>query len=455
MKKPLYNFFVWAAGSDREVLDRCGQSEHIKHAGYGGLVLVPALLGLFSMVYAISTLTDKWWVYTSAGIVWAAIVFVFDRFIVSTFRKSDSPRKDMLSFLFASRLFFSIGIGIVISHPTVLLVFDDSLQQEMLSMKEEGEEALRDEYEILLQAVRTRDSILNAAVTARLEERRCKETLLLFEMSGKDTTVTCGTTSGMRQYGPRAQEIKEEITYLNREIQQLQQRTASKSAQNRAEIAKLQKERDDKIAQFRKQFSTNYLAREIALERLMGKEPGGGTVRGTMWFLILFFILIDILPVSFKAATQPGLYDRLIEGEKAFEPQATPGYERQQEDSVRKHLVDEMATRRIRDISEKAQASNQSFPEIRKDLETYVNVQTPYRFGADTERESPSPSRLDLGQIGMHALRYVLFASAQAGLLYVATQEPLFLTWFFPVLIALNAGVDQIVRSFFEKNKTT
>ena len=88
LKKPLYNFFVWAAGSDREVLDRCGQSEHIKHAGYGGLVLVPALLGLFSMVYAISTLTDKWWVYTSAGIVWAAIVFVFDRFIVSTFRKS-------------------------------------------------------------------------------------------------------------------------------------------------------------------------------------------------------------------------------------------------------------------------------------------------------------------------------------------------------------------------------
>jgi hypothetical protein len=430
LKKPLYNFFVWAAGSDREVLDRCGQSEHIKHAGYGGLVLVPALLGLFSMVYAISTLTDKWWVYTSAGVVWAAIVFVFDRFIVSTFRKSDSPRKDMLSFLFASRLFFSIGIGIVISHPTVLLVFDDSLQQEMLSMKEEGEEALRDEYEILLQAVRARDSILNAEVRARLEERRCKETLLLFEMSGKDTTVTCGTTSGMRQYGPRAQEIKEEITYLNREIQQLQQRTAS---------------------QFRKQFSTNYLAREIALERLMGKEPGGGTVRGTMWFLILFFILIDILPVSFKAATQPGLYDRLIEGEKAFEPQATPGYERQQEDSVRKHLVDEMATRRMRDISEKAQASDVPFPEIRKDLETYVNVQTPYRFGADTEKESPSPSKLDWGQIGMYALRYVLFASAQAGLLYVATQEPLFLTWFFPVLIALNAGVDQIIRSFFEK----
>ncbi len=410
------------------------------------------------MVYAISTLTDKWWVYTSAGVVWAAIVFIFDRFIVSTFRKSDSPRKDILSFLFASRLFFSIGIGIVISHPTVLLVFDDSLQQELLTMKEEGEQALRDEYEVAIQAVRARDSILNAEVTARLEERRCKETLLLFEMSGKDTTVNCGTTSGMRQYGPRAQEIKEEITYLNREIQQLQRRTAAKSAQNRAEIAKLQKERENKMAQFRQQFSTNYLAREIALERLMGKEPGGGTVRGTMWFLILFFILIDILPVSFKAATQPGLYDRLIDGEKAFEPQATPGYERLQEDSVRKHLIDKMAARRTRDISEKTQASDVPFPEIRKELEAYVNVQTPYRFGMDAEKEanaSSKPNRAPrLEQAGIRVLRYVLFASVQAGLLYVATQEPLFLTWFFPVLIALNAGVDQIVRSFFEKNKT-
>jgi hypothetical protein len=55
MKGLLFDFFVWSAGSDREILDRTGRSEHIKHAGYGGLVLVPAVLGLFSMMYAVST----------------------------------------------------------------------------------------------------------------------------------------------------------------------------------------------------------------------------------------------------------------------------------------------------------------------------------------------------------------------------------------------------------------
>ena len=242
MKRTLYDFFVWAAGSDREVLDRCGQSEHVKHAGYGGLVLIPAVLGLFSMLYAVSTLTDKWYVYTAAGITWAIIVFIFDRFIVSTFRKSDSPSKDIRSFLFASRLLFSIGIGIVVSHPTVLLVFDDSLEQELLEMKAEGEKAVFDKYEAEINIIRARDSVLNSEVLARLEERRCKETLLLFEMSGKDTTLTCGTTSGMLQYGPRSREIKEEITYLSQEIQKLQERTAEKSAKNRAEIEQLQKD---------------------------------------------------------------------------------------------------------------------------------------------------------------------------------------------------------------------
>ncbi|MDX2071341.1 MAG: DUF4407 domain-containing protein, partial [Haliscomenobacter sp.] len=117
MKGLFYDFFVWSAGSDREILDRTGRSEHVKHAGYGGLVLVPAVLGLFSMMYAVSTLTDKPFVYIGAGIVWACIVFTFDRFIVSTFRKSDSARKDLFSFLFLSRLLFSIGIGVLVSHP--------------------------------------------------------------------------------------------------------------------------------------------------------------------------------------------------------------------------------------------------------------------------------------------------------------------------------------------------
>ncbi|MBK6948923.1 MAG: DUF4407 domain-containing protein [Haliscomenobacter sp.] len=454
MKPSLYSFFVWSAGSDRQVLDRCGKSEHIKHAGYGGLVWVPAILGLFSMIYAISTLTDKWPVFVAAGTVWALIVFIFDRFIVSTFRKSESPRKDILSFLFFSRLLFSIGIGIVVSHPLVLLVFDDSLRQELLSMQDEGEEKLFSDYETSINVVRARDSLLKAEIEAKLFERQCKEKLLLFEMSGKDTTLNCGTTSGMQQYGPRSREIKEEITYLNAEIADLRLRNFDKINENNQEIAKLQKEREGKIAGFRDRFSTNYLAREIALERLMKEEVGGQTVRWTMWFLMVFFILVDILPVSFKAATKPGEYDRLLEQEGAYTSQSSPAYERAQEDLVRKSLVDQLTGHRIEKVAEHVSAWQGSFPALKEKTAEYINVEIPYDFHRETPPSEPfSLLGADARTLWMRAIRFLFFAILQAGCLYLITRHPIYLGWAIPLLFLLNFGVDYLVRQFFTSAK--
>lgn len=415
---------------------------------------VPAILGLFSMIYAISTLTGKWPVYVAAGTVWALIVFIFDRFIVSTFRKSDSPRKDILSFLFFSRLLFSIGIGIVVSHPLVLLVFDDSLRQELLTMQDEGEEKLFQDYEASINVVRGRDSLLKAEIEAKLFERQCKEKLLLFEMSGKDTTLNCGTTSGMRQYGPRSKEIKEEITYLNAEIADLRMRNFEKISENNQETVKLQKEREEKIAAFRERFSTNYLAREIALERLMKEEVGGQTVRWTMWFLIIFFILVDILPVSFKAATKPGEYDRMLEQEGLYTSQSSPAYERAQEDLVRRSVVDQLTGYRIGKVAEHVSGWQGAFPALKEKAGEYINVEIPYGSHRETQPSEPfSLMGADARTLWMRAIRFLFFTFFQTGCLYLITKHPVFLGWAIPALFLLNIGVDYLVRQFFTSAK--
>src|SRR6185437_7663220 len=107
------------------------RSEHIKHAGFGALVLVPATLGLFSMTYAISTFVNNPYLYILAGIVWACIVFIFDRFIISTFRKKDSIEKDITSLTFLSRVVFAAFVGIAVAHPLVLLYFHESIEVNM------------------------------------------------------------------------------------------------------------------------------------------------------------------------------------------------------------------------------------------------------------------------------------------------------------------------------------
>ncbi|MCB9080902.1 MAG: DUF4407 domain-containing protein [Lewinellaceae bacterium] len=446
MRQRLYNFFIWCAGADRDLLERCGRSEHIKQAGYGGLVLIPAILGACSMTYAVSTLTDNPWAYAGAGLVWAWVVFVFDRFIVSTFRKSESPRKDLLSILFFSRLIFAIGIGIIVSHPLVLLVFDESLQQELVKMKEEGINTVYAEYEGKINAVRGRDSLLNAEIESKVTERQCKERLLLFEMSGKDTTLVCGTTSGMRQYGPRAREIKEEIIYLNDEINELRGRNYDKIGLNGAEIAQLQQERETKLQQFNEKFSTNYLAREIALERLQKEPVGGRTVRLTMWFLIIFFVLVDILPVSFKAAGRPGEYDRLLTLEAEIQLTSSPGYERQREDRVRQALLDRLGEKRIREGQQEIDSwQGTDFAMLRNKVQGFLNAEAPYTYRADTP--DPVSSNASLAQQGFIFARYLLFALVQSAMLWLLIRENSFVLLSIPVFLLLNYLVQFLLRA--------
>lgn len=373
MKSRLYDLFVWLAGSDRSILDRCGQSEHIKHGGYGGLVIVPALLGWISMTYAVSTLTDSKFVYIFAGIAWGFIVLVFDRFIVSTFRKSEKLRRDVFSAVFLTRLLFSIGIGIIVSHPLVILVFNDSLIQELTTMQIEGEEAINQKYEIDIQKVRGRDSLINASLEAKVAERACKEKLLLYEMSGKDTTMFCGTTSGMKQYGPRSREIKSEISLLNEEIVALRTQNAVKLDSNAVAIAKIERTRETKLEEFRNNYSDNYLAREIALERMEGREVGGRTVALTKWFLMLFFILVDILPVTFKALTKIGEYDRHLLEEDKMPITITNAYERHKKNETRKVYVDEIEDLRRQKIKQEIQGVNGTpFRDLLRRLEEFM-----------------------------------------------------------------------------------
>lgn len=445
MKGLFYDFFVWSAGSDREILDRTGRSEHVKHAGYGGLVLVPAALGLFSMMYAVSTLTDKPFVYIGAGIVWACIVFTFDRFIVSTFRKSDSARKDLFSFLFLSRLLFSIGIGVLVSHPIVLLVFDDSLEQELFAMKEEGEKAIYAQYESTIDVVRNRDSTLKGEVELKLAERACKEKLLLFEMSGKDTTMNCGTTSGMKQYGPRASEIKEEIRYLNEEIAALRNKNDVKIGDNTKEIAKLQSEREAKLKGFQDQFSYNYLAREVALERLEAKPVGGASVKWTKWFLIVFFVLVDILPVFFKASTKQGEYDRLMDKESESTANSFPAYERAQEDLVRKAYVDQLAKHRLNEVTRTIKDNTAPFPALKTELSQYLNVNTPFDYGKTADGQ-PDPVQKLWTNNGLDWLRYSFYSIGQSGFLVAFTRDWAYLTGGVWVFFLLNLLIGYVVK---------
>src|SRR5690349_8312575 len=96
-------------------------------SGLGALVIIPGLLGLFSMSYAVSTVTPSPLIYLGAGIVWFFIVVAIDRYLVLTMQKSAGKGGLTRSVAILSRYVFAVLIGLAVSHPLAMLWFDGSI----------------------------------------------------------------------------------------------------------------------------------------------------------------------------------------------------------------------------------------------------------------------------------------------------------------------------------------
>lgn len=305
MKKSIYRFLILCAGSDEDILKKCPRSEHIKHAGFGSLVLVPATLALFSMTYAISTFVDNPYLYVFAGVVWAVIVFVFDRFIISTFRKKDTIAKDARSVTFISRIIFSAFIGVAVAHPLVLLYFHESIEVNMDEAAHSKVDSIENIYKPEKQTILMQNDSLDRNVAGLSDTIHLQEGVLHDEIKG--VVRRDDRTTGKAGEGPT---FKYDTAYLKRlygELEQMKIVNAAKKSDNQLAITKLDSSRNAKIN--RLTFSRDYLEREKALERLTSSNS---IIKITTWFLIIFFILVDILPVTWKGLTTKGPYDEYL-----------------------------------------------------------------------------------------------------------------------------------------------
>lgn len=306
----MLNFFLWLAGSDKELLDKCPKFEKIKHAGFGTLVLIPAILAFFSMTYAISTLTDLTFLYIGAGFCWAIIVLFIDRFIVSSlFKKKEKDISFWVSF--ATRFIFALFVGIAVSHPVVLLFFENSINQQLTEDYINLNDSIFQENQVKIDIISEKNKKLRDEIYTRIERKDCLEKLLTAEQSGTKVNLDCGSSSGMPTYGRRAGEIKEQIKNAEIEIKELQSQFDKIIQQNDIEIDKLEKRRQEQLNNISSNFSKDYLSRVKALDKIA--EKNGSHVTRVKWFIILFFIFVDILPVTMKAATPRGCYEELVE----------------------------------------------------------------------------------------------------------------------------------------------
>lgn len=306
----LVNEFLWlCAGVNRKFVRQC-PTEYAKYAGQGGLILFTGLMAMLSGGYAFYTIFNSLWLAVAFGIFWGLLIFNLDRFIVNTMYsdgKHTISGYELLSGL--PRIIIAIFLGIVISTPLELKIFEDRIDfqierdnaarntavinEDVTTMERQNRD--NQELQTLLAQRRKLTDDLNAASAALAEE---EEGLALSGVAGRGPA--------WRAKNDRKNDCKNALDDWN-QLNLDRVKYLQKSTESTAEVIS---QKSDKLQAMgeNKGFCVRY-------EAFSNIKKENEAVKLVSLFIMLMFIIIEIAPTFFKMMVAAGPYDDLLRAE--------------------------------------------------------------------------------------------------------------------------------------------
>lgn len=363
------NEFLWiCAGTDRKVLRQC-PTDYAKYAGIGGTILFTALMAMLSGGYALYSVFDNGYTALGFGFFWGLLIFNLDRFIVNTMY---SDGKVTISWKeFASglpRIIMAIFLGIVISTPLELKIFEDEISVTIDEMKQEKLKSYTAQDQARLDSLSKRRAELVAApvdplfqgtlastssvamslsnqINSLNSQKNETQTQLnniksqINNLTSQRNKYEAGSSDYKRiqgQINPLASKrgtLSSTISKLNAQIRELsnQLRTTSasydeamKNAENQrktdidlitTEISELSAKIKNASSTYGDVISKNFngfQARMSAFSKMKAENP---STKISSLFIMLLFIIIETAPTFFKMMIASGPYDDLLRAE--------------------------------------------------------------------------------------------------------------------------------------------
>ena len=363
------NEFLWiCAGADRKVLRQC-PTDYAKYAGIGGTILFTALMAMLSGGYALYSVFDNGWTALGFGFFWGLLIFNLDRFIVNTIYSDGKVTiswKEFTSGL--PRIIMAIFLGIVISTPLELKIFEDEISVTIDEMKADRLKSYTAIDQARLDSLsKRRAELVSAPVDPLFQGTLASTSSEAMNLSGQINTLTsqrnelqtqlnsvksqissltvqrnryeAGSTYYKRVQGQistlagKRSNLNAKISKLNSQITDLstQLRTTSASYDEAMKNAEKQRKADiDLITSEMKELSEKIRNASSIYSELISKNFNGfqakmsafskmkednSTTNMSSIFIMLLFVIIETAPTFFKMMIASGPYDDLLRAE--------------------------------------------------------------------------------------------------------------------------------------------
>ena len=301
-------FFLFCSGAAQLLLKRC-PTETSKYTGIGATVLFTGLFAALSSGYALYVIFDSVWIAAGFALVWGAMIFNFDRFIVSSIRKGKSFWKEFR--IAIPRLVMAVILALVISKPLELKIFEKEINRKLDDKR--TSEAIKAKTAISQSFPEVQE--LEKKIDLLKEEVRSKEAFrnkLQKEYDAERFGKKTNETTGLAGIGLNAKKKEIQLDDAQKELTRVTWNNQNKIDAFEKQVTAL---RVSKTAEFLKQKPAidhyDGLAARIDAIAVLTNESSAMSLANI--FLILLFIAIETAPIFVKLISQRGPYDELLE----------------------------------------------------------------------------------------------------------------------------------------------
>ena len=304
----LIRFFWFCSGANFSILQKV-PTESNKYLGIGATVFFTGVFAALAGFYALYTVFQSWGIALLFALLWGAMIFNLDRFIVSSMRKKEQGWSEWK--LALPRLVLALILAVVISKPLELKLFEREInrkldEQKIAFIKQSKDSLAKGFPEI--QALETEKEALKGEVSQARAYRDKLQQEYDAERFGEKTP----STSGVVGLGTNAKKKEQQLDAAQEDLKAL-------SIRNEAGIQELDVQieafRAKRQLEFEKQVPgidgfDGFAARMDGLAKLTEESEAMATAE---LFLVLLFVAIETAPIFVKLISARGPYDELLE----------------------------------------------------------------------------------------------------------------------------------------------
>lgn len=313
------------AGVNRTILLKC-PTDWAKYAGTGGTILFTALMAMLSGGYALGTVFDYSWTVILCGhtvhipylaigfgVFWGLLIFNLDRFIVNTMYSDGEVTISRREFFCGlPRIVMAIFLGLVISTPLEMRIFNDRIEYELDKMQDEARLESQKRNEQLYVLIKEKEDAIkewrekqdkNEGELSDLEDKLYRET------NGKGVTNTVG-------YGPAAKQLESQVKRKKAATEKANadiDRTIN-SIEGELESLRGELGQSKNNAEQAANALHGFTARYEALHRVSSWKNSKPLCMARI-FIMLLFVIVEITPTVFKMMVAFGPYDDMLHAE--------------------------------------------------------------------------------------------------------------------------------------------